>query len=369
MNVMRRVSVFVMILTGTVIPDMVLSRPAVGNSDSKSGYISFQGGASNTPEEKTNHQMANYPELPSENHHHQYSHMMFSPFLQEEMNENLRRAKTQQKYVEMTNEILEPYKLFLENHNNNARRFDNFENNHVVGQISMKVYPPKKVFEVEAEEYLDKTGVLEPKRKDMDEIPFNGEKWAYPSPQVSELQKDELNVPHKFKEYDKPHDLSHHGPGYKETKAKSPVSDIYFVAIVAGCCSVATFGVIAAGICFYRFQKKSKAARNVEYPAYGVTGPGNKEKTSPNGDRKLAHSAQMYHYQHQKHQMISVENVNSCRLASASDMESEEENDEGDYTVYECPGLAVTGEMEVQNPLFIDESGQTVSQPPKENNK
>ncbi|XP_076358967.1 uncharacterized protein LOC143251580 [Tachypleus tridentatus] len=363
MNVTRRVSLFVMILTGVAIPDMVLSRPAVGNSDSKSGYISFQRGTSSTPEEKISHEMANFPELPSENHYHQYSHMMFSPFLQEEMNENLRRPYMQEKYVEMTNEILEPYKFFLGTHNSNARRFDNFDNNHVVGQISMKIYPPKQVLEVEEEKYLDKTGMLESKRKDVDKIPSNIENWAYLSSQVSELQNNELNVPHKLKESNKLHD---YGPGYKETKAKSSVSDIYFVAIVAGCCTVATFGVIAAGICFYRFiikylsgmnvneiqiktdydehprfQKKSKAASNVEYPAYGVTGPGNKEKTSPNGDRKLAHSAQMYHYQHQKHQMISVEKVNSCRLASASDMESEEENDEGDYTVYECPGLAV----------------------------
>ncbi|XP_008574732.1 PREDICTED: neural proliferation differentiation and control protein 1, partial [Galeopterus variegatus] len=31
---------------------------------------------------------------------------------------------------------------------------------------------------------------------------------------------------------------------------------------------------------------------------------------------------------------------------------SDEENEDGDFTVYECPGLAPTGEMEVRNPLF-----------------
>ena len=36
-------------------------------------------------------------------------------------------------------------------------------------------------------------------------------------------------------------------------------------------------------------------------------------------------------------------------------MESDEENEEGEYTVYECPGLAPTGEMEVKNPLFHDD--------------
>jgi len=96
----------------------------------------------------------------------------------------------------------------------------------------------------------------------------------------------------------------------------------------------------------------------VDYPAYGVTGP-NKD-VSPSCDRKLAQSAQMYHYQHQKQQIIAMENCQatdgSCGL---SDVESDDDNEEGDYTVYECPGLAPTGEMEVKNPLFLDETPAT----------
>lgn len=56
----------------------------------------------------------------------------------------------------------------------------------------------------------------------------------------------------------------------------------------------------------FRLQKKTKAAADVEYPAYGITGPNNKE-LSPTGDRRLAQSAQMYHYQHQKQQIIAME--------------------------------------------------------------
>lgn len=55
-------------------------------------------------------------------------------------------------------------------------------------------------------------------------------------------------------------------------------------------------------------QKHVKNASDVEYPAYGVTGP-NKE-ISPSGDRRLAQSAQMYHYQHQKQQIIAMERYN-----------------------------------------------------------
>ena len=51
-----------------------------------------------------------------------------------------------------------------------------------------------------------------------------------------------------------------------------------------------------------------KAASEAEYPAYGVTGP-TKERLGSPGDRKLAQSAQMYHYQHQKQQMIALEKL------------------------------------------------------------
>lgn len=89
----------------------------------------------------------------------------------------------------------------------------------------------------------------------------------------------------------------------------------------------------------FRLHKKGLAAADVEYPAYGVTGP-NKD-ISPSGDRRLAQSAQMYHYQHQKQQIIAMENrTNQERNGTLSDVESDEENEEGDYTVYECPGLA-----------------------------
>lgn len=139
------------------------------------------------------------------------------------------------------------------------------------------------------------------------------------------------------------------------TRKASFMADIYFVALVAGCSAVAVFGVVAAGYCFYKVQKNARAAADVDYPAYGVTGP-NKEGASPTADRKLAQSAQMYHFQHQKQQMIAVEKNHANRHTSASDVDTEEEeNEEGDYTVYECPGMASGGELEVKNPLFQDD--------------
>uniref|UniRef100_A0A8C5TZ05 Neural proliferation, differentiation and control 1 n=1 Tax=Malurus cyaneus samueli TaxID=2593467 RepID=A0A8C5TZ05_9PASS len=57
------------------------------------------------------------------------------------------------------------------------------------------------------------------------------------------------------------------------------------------------------------------------------------------GDKTLAQSAQMYHYQHQKQQMLSLEkHKEEPKLPDSAS--SDEENEDGDFTVYECPGLA-----------------------------
>ncbi|XP_012539447.1 uncharacterized protein LOC105838437 isoform X2 [Monomorium pharaonis] len=144
-------------------------------------------------------------------------------------------------------------------------------------------------------------------------------------------------------------------------------NDIYFIAIVAGCSAAAMFALVLISLTWCRLQRGAKAAADIEYPAYGVTGP-NKD-VSPSGDQRLAQSAQMYHFQHQKQQIIAMENRTSATRdpGSLSEAESDEENEEGDYTVYECPGLASTGEMEVKNPMFHDDP--TPATPAKQNNK
>ncbi len=59
-----------------------------------------------------------------------------------------------------------------------------------------------------------------------------------------------------------------------------------------------------------RIQKRAEAALDAEYPSYGVTGPNSGSKISPSStvsDRKLAQSAQMFHYQQQRQQMMAQE--------------------------------------------------------------
>ncbi|CAG7828498.1 unnamed protein product, partial [Allacma fusca] len=108
--------------------------------------------------------------------------------------------------------------------------------------------------------------------------------------------------------------------------------------IVAGCSAAAVVGVVAAGICWYRIHERVKAAADVDYPAYGVTGPSK-----------------------DKQQMAALQKSpiqGDTQGSGGSDVESEDDNEDGDYTVYECPGLAGlcnSGEMEVKNPLYDDE--------------
>lgn len=119
------------------------------------------------------------------------------------------------------------------------------------------------------------------------------------------------------------------------------------VFIVAG-----SLALIIAGAFWVRLQRSVHQTQKGDYPVYGLMRAHNFDNLP--GDRKLAHSAQMYHYQHQKQQMLSLEKHKGEHKVPDSGASTDEENEDGDFTVYECPGLAPTGEMEVKNPLFDD---------------
>uniref|UniRef100_A0A8C1P5L9 Neural proliferation, differentiation and control, 1a n=1 Tax=Cyprinus carpio TaxID=7962 RepID=A0A8C1P5L9_CYPCA len=130
--------------------------------------------------------------------------------------------------------------------------------------------------------------------------------------------------------------------------------DSLLVLMISLCIIVGSMALIIAAVCWVRVQRETRLAQKVDYPAFHAAGPNNNYTSS--GDTNLAHSAQMYHYQHQKQQMLSMEKHKAEPKVSESGATSEEENEVGDFTVYECPGLAPTGEMEVKNPLFDDSS-------------
>ncbi|CAI5666649.1 unnamed protein product [Oreochromis niloticus] len=132
----------------------------------------------------------------------------------------------------------------------------------------------------------------------------------------------------------------------------APMTDTVIIIIISVCVVMGTVAVILATVCYIKFQKESHLAEKVDYPAFG--GAGVPASGTSMGDKTLAQSAQMFHYQHQKQQMLSMGNHKPEQKVGETEGTSDEEEVGGDFTVYECPGLAPTGEMEVKNPLFDD---------------
>ncbi|KAM3599785.1 uncharacterized protein V6R79_011505 [Siganus canaliculatus] len=135
----------------------------------------------------------------------------------------------------------------------------------------------------------------------------------------------------------------------------TPKNDKLIVILISVFLVVGTVAVILATVCFVKVQKETRLAQKVDYPAYGGTvGPAATVNGTSMGDKTLAKSAQMFHYHHQKQQMLSMGNNQTEQKVPDTEVLSDEEEVGGDFTVYECPGLAPTGEMEVKNPLFDD---------------
>ncbi|KAM4877867.1 neural proliferation differentiation and control protein 1 [Thomomys bottae] len=123
------------------------------------------------------------------------------------------------------------------------------------------------------------------------------------------------------------------------------------VLMVAFCVAGAA-AVAVAALCWCRLQREIRLTQKADYSTAKAAprSPGTATPGISPGDQRLAHSAEMYHYQHQRQQMLCLERHKGP--PKALDSASDEETEDGDFTVYECPGLAPTGEMEVRNPLF-----------------
>ncbi|CAF0989619.1 unnamed protein product [Rotaria sordida] len=150
-----------------------------------------------------------------------------------------------------------------------------------------------------------------------------------------------------------------------DAERKKRRNDVLFLVIVGTSSLIGILGLVAAAIFWYTIHKRAQTAIDAEYPSYGVTGPstsGNKILPNPTiSDRKLAQSAQMFHYQQQRQQILAQEKTHFDAKPVHSDDSDDEAPGGGDYTVYECPGLAPTGEMEVRNPLFAEPDASLTS--------
>ncbi|XP_063706745.1 uncharacterized protein LOC134835732 [Culicoides brevitarsis] len=213
------------------------------------------------------------------------------------------------------------------------------------------------------EEEIPSTKILkQPETKQPEVVPtFNVKGPIIPNPKLQKTAKQGTNKDNNNNETDKVAAAAAAGTDQKSNVVqKQPINlddgiGIYVVAMIAGVSAALTVAVIAVGLGWYTLRQKIKAAADLDYPAYGVTGP-NKDLLYPSGDKKFAQSVDMYHYQQQKQKKNSLENKSNGETNDGfSDLDGEFDMDDGDYTVYECPGFAPTGEMEVKNPLFADE--------------
>ncbi|KAH0615618.1 hypothetical protein JD844_005076 [Phrynosoma platyrhinos] len=83
-------------------------------------------------------------------------------------------------------------------------------------------------------------------------------------------------------------------------------NDALILGMIVVCTAAGIAALVVAAVCWCRLQKEIQLAQKADYPAHKLPGPPSYDKISP-GDKKLAQSAQMYHYQHQKQQMLSIE--------------------------------------------------------------
>ncbi|KAM4019742.1 neural proliferation differentiation and control protein 1-like isoform 2-T2 [Anomaloglossus baeobatrachus] len=126
-------------------------------------------------------------------------------------------------------------------------------------------------------------------------------------------------------------------------RRKSEINQTMSLTLIVICSLTALSGILVVAICWYRLQKEVRLAQEM---AYTSCKGGRQHPCQRTADQmsqyKQHYSAQKKHFQAQE----SSEKKPCQQLSTDSEAEAEE------FAIYECPGLAPTGEMEVHNPLF-----------------
>ncbi|CAP34197.1 Protein CBR-CAB-1 [Caenorhabditis briggsae] len=124
-------------------------------------------------------------------------------------------------------------------------------------------------------------------------------------------------------------------------------SSLLLLAVGTVMC-VGLVGTVAGGTYYYKNNRRSDTPDDGEYAPYAGTGPGFRKNKGNKGDETLAYKAQLHQYQQAKQKIICGEDAPGIIESDGEDGADEENN----YSVYECPGLAPTGDIEVCNPNF-----------------
>ncbi|KAM3728353.1 Protein cab-1 [Dirofilaria immitis] len=130
------------------------------------------------------------------------------------------------------------------------------------------------------------------------------------------------------------------------------IANFLTLAVATICMLAVVIGIATGSFYFFKVRSQKASVDNYDF-TYAPTGPG-KSKKKKGGDEGLAYKAQLHHYHQAKQKIISGENG----VVTLPDVyeSSETSDDENNFSVYECPGLAPTGDIEVQNPNFISQS-------------
>ncbi|ERE70588.1 neural proliferation differentiation and control protein 1 [Cricetulus griseus] len=93
--------------------------------------------------------------------------------------------------------------------------------------------------------------------------------------------------------------------------------------LILAFCLASTAALAVAALCWCRLQREIRLTQKADYAA---TAKAPTSSTTPRispGDQRLAHSAEMYHYQHQRQQMLCLERMcTGYRLISGESVAS-----------------------------------------------
>ncbi|XP_040262329.1 neural proliferation differentiation and control protein 1-like [Bufo bufo] len=126
-------------------------------------------------------------------------------------------------------------------------------------------------------------------------------------------------------------------------RRKSEMNQTMSLTLIVICSLTAMSGILVVATCWYRLQKEVRLAQEMAYTAY----KGSRQHPSQRSADQMSHYMQHYSAQKKHFQARESSEKKPCQQLS-----TDSEADTEEFAIYECPGLAPTGEMEVHNPLF-----------------
>jgi hypothetical protein len=133
-------------------------------------------------------------------------------------------------------------------------------------------------------------------------------------------------------------------------------NNVMFIVGVTVCSVFLIVGMVGGAIHFNNMRKQRNEAFD-DFTRYSPAGPGRELRRgrgfagSPitdSVDDSLAKAAHLHHYETTKQKIIGSDNGINNEDQSDDEADLEEHN----FSIYECPGLATSGDLEVKNPNF-----------------